>query len=94
MVEIAKKLNAKVQGDDGETYIGAGSKNYLPSPEAGCTRAIVPAAEVLAFTSPPGRSYPYIMQPDLWGRTQSRDLLQRGVDVKSGEVVTLELRIE
>jgi hypothetical protein len=33
MVEIAKKLNAKVQGDDGEIYIGGGSKNFLPPPE-------------------------------------------------------------
>jgi hypothetical protein len=33
MVEIAKKLNAKVQGDDGEIYIGGGSENFLPAPE-------------------------------------------------------------
>ena len=33
MVEIAKKLNAKVQGGDGEIYTGGGSKNFLPPPE-------------------------------------------------------------
>jgi hypothetical protein len=33
MVEIAKELKAKVQGDDGEIYIGGGSKNFLPPPE-------------------------------------------------------------
>jgi hypothetical protein len=33
MVEIAKKLDAKVQGDDGEVYTGGGAKNFLPSPE-------------------------------------------------------------
>lgn len=31
MVEIAKKLNAKVQGDDGEVYLGGGAKNILPA---------------------------------------------------------------
>jgi hypothetical protein len=33
MVEIAKKLNAKAQGDDGEIYTGGGSKQFLPPPE-------------------------------------------------------------
>ena len=33
MVQIAKKLNAKVQGDEGEIYLGGGSKNYIcPDP--------------------------------------------------------------
>jgi hypothetical protein len=34
MVEIAKKLSAKVQGDDGEVYTGGGGKNFLPGPDA------------------------------------------------------------
>lgn len=34
MVEIAKKLNAKVQGDDDETYLGGGSGNFLPAPRS------------------------------------------------------------
>lgn len=33
MVEMAKQLDAKVQGDDGEIYIGGGPKNFLPRPE-------------------------------------------------------------
>jgi hypothetical protein len=33
MVEIAKKLNAKVQDDDGEIYIGGGAQHFLPPPE-------------------------------------------------------------
>jgi hypothetical protein len=33
MVEIAKKLDAKVQGDDGETYIGGGPNDSPPCPE-------------------------------------------------------------
>jgi hypothetical protein len=33
MVEIAKRLNAQVQGDDGEIYIGGGADNYLPPPD-------------------------------------------------------------
>lgn len=33
MVEVAKRLNAKVQGDDGEIYVGGGADNFLPSPE-------------------------------------------------------------
>ena len=32
MVEIAKKFNAIVQGDDGEVYIGGGARNFLPPP--------------------------------------------------------------
>jgi hypothetical protein len=32
MIAIAKKLNAKVQGDDGEVYVGPGRKNVEPPP--------------------------------------------------------------
>ena|SRR5438045_489673 len=32
MVAIANKLNAKVQGDDGEIYTGGGSRNFLSAP--------------------------------------------------------------
>ncbi len=32
MVEIAKLLGAKVQGDHGEVYIGGGRKNFVPPP--------------------------------------------------------------
>jgi hypothetical protein len=32
MVAIAKKLGAKVQGDDGEVYTGGGLEKYLPPP--------------------------------------------------------------
>jgi len=43
MVEIAKHLNATVQGDDGEIYIGGGSKNFLPPPELDPPPATSPA---------------------------------------------------
>jgi hypothetical protein len=33
MVAIAKEFGAKVQGDDGEVYMGGGGGNYLPPPE-------------------------------------------------------------
>lgn len=33
MVEMAKTLNAKVQGDDGEAYVGGGRNNFLPAQE-------------------------------------------------------------
>lgn len=33
MVEIARKLNGTVQGDDGEIYTGGGSKHFLPPPQ-------------------------------------------------------------
>jgi hypothetical protein len=33
MVAIAKAFGAKVQGDDGEVYVGGGLKNYLPPPK-------------------------------------------------------------
>lgn len=33
MVKIAKILNAKVQGDDGEIYVGGGANNILPAPD-------------------------------------------------------------
>ena len=32
MVCIARKLAAKVQGDDGEVYTGGGRENYIPAP--------------------------------------------------------------
>ena len=35
MVEIAKLLRAKVQGDDGEVYTGGGAENYLPPSDNG-----------------------------------------------------------
>ncbi len=34
-VEIGKKLGAKVQGDDGETYIGGGRHGFVPPPHDG-----------------------------------------------------------
>lgn len=40
MVEMARKLNAKAQGDDGEIYVGGGSSNFLPAPERTPTRPV------------------------------------------------------
>jgi beta-lactamase regulating signal transducer with metallopeptidase domain/5-hydroxyisourate hydrolase-like protein (transthyretin family) len=41
----------------------------------------------------PGTNFPYIMQPDYWKRTQRHEYFQKGVEVKSGEVVSIVFRI-
>jgi beta-lactamase regulating signal transducer with metallopeptidase domain/5-hydroxyisourate hydrolase-like protein (transthyretin family) len=41
----------------------------------------------------PGTNFPYIMLPDVWERTQRREYFQKGVEVKSGEVVSIVFRI-
>jgi beta-lactamase regulating signal transducer with metallopeptidase domain/5-hydroxyisourate hydrolase-like protein (transthyretin family) len=40
----------------------------------------------------PGLNFPYIMS-DVWDRTQRREFYEKGVEVKSGEVVRLRFRI-
>ena len=41
----------------------------------------------------PGLNFPYIMYPDAWTRTQRRDFYEKGIEVKTGEIVRLEFRI-
>jgi beta-lactamase regulating signal transducer with metallopeptidase domain/5-hydroxyisourate hydrolase-like protein (transthyretin family) len=41
----------------------------------------------------PGTNFPYIMLPEVWERTQHRDYFQKGVEVKSGEIVSIVFRI-
>jgi beta-lactamase regulating signal transducer with metallopeptidase domain/5-hydroxyisourate hydrolase-like protein (transthyretin family) len=41
----------------------------------------------------PGINFPYIMYPDVWNRTQRREFYQKGIEVKSGEIVNLVFRI-
>ncbi len=41
----------------------------------------------------PGLNFPYIMYPDVWDRTQRREFYEKGIEVKSGEIVRLEFRI-
>jgi 5-hydroxyisourate hydrolase-like protein (transthyretin family) len=40
-----------------------------------------------------GTNFPYIMRQDYWERTQHRDFFQKGIEVKSGEVVSIVFRI-
>ncbi|MDB5313540.1 MAG: Regulatory sensor-transducer, BlaR1/MecR1 family [Gemmataceae bacterium] len=41
----------------------------------------------------PGINYPFIMNQDYWARTQRREYYETGVEVKAGEVVSVEFRI-
>jgi beta-lactamase regulating signal transducer with metallopeptidase domain/protocatechuate 3,4-dioxygenase beta subunit len=41
----------------------------------------------------PGINYPYIMYSDVWNRTQRRAFYEKGIEVKSGEIVSLVFRI-
>ncbi|HBI41872.1 MAG TPA: hypothetical protein DDY78_03320 [Planctomycetales bacterium] len=41
----------------------------------------------------PGTNFPYIMPSDAWERTQHRDYFQKGIEVKSGEIVSIVFRI-
>jgi beta-lactamase regulating signal transducer with metallopeptidase domain/protocatechuate 3,4-dioxygenase beta subunit len=41
----------------------------------------------------PGLNFPYIMVSDVWNRTQRREFYEKGVEVKSGEVVRLTFRV-
>jgi 5-hydroxyisourate hydrolase-like protein (transthyretin family) len=41
----------------------------------------------------PGINFPYIMTPDIWERTQRQEYFTKGIEVKSGEVVSVIFRI-
>lgn len=41
----------------------------------------------------PGVNYPYLAMGDLWSRTLRREYYEKGIEVKAGEVVTIEFRI-
>jgi 5-hydroxyisourate hydrolase-like protein (transthyretin family) len=41
----------------------------------------------------PGVNYPYLMQPNVWERTQRREYFEKGIEVKSGEVVRVTFRV-
>jgi 5-hydroxyisourate hydrolase-like protein (transthyretin family) len=40
----------------------------------------------------PGLTYPYIMTPDLWSRTEGKADFQAGIEVKAGEATTVVFR--
>lgn len=73
-VEIAKNLDARVQGDDGEIYIGGGSKNFLPplEPDAPST------------TPPPRRSwFRRLLGGERWPAASRAAACPAGYDLRS-----------
>jgi beta-lactamase regulating signal transducer with metallopeptidase domain/5-hydroxyisourate hydrolase-like protein (transthyretin family) len=64
-----------------------------PKSGAACQSSEVDDRGAFRLHVAPGTSFPYIMYPDVWNRTQRREFYQKGIEVKSGEIVTLEFRI-
>ncbi|HEY7326946.1 MAG TPA: M56 family metallopeptidase [Gemmataceae bacterium] len=64
-----------------------------PKSGAACQSSEVDDNGAFRLRVAPGISYPYIMYPNVWNLTQRREYYQKGIEVKSGEVVTLVFRI-
>jgi beta-lactamase regulating signal transducer with metallopeptidase domain/5-hydroxyisourate hydrolase-like protein (transthyretin family) len=64
-----------------------------PRSGAACQSSEVDAHGRFRLHVAPGVNYPYIMQWDLWERTQRREYFQQGIEVISGEVASVEFRI-
>jgi protocatechuate 3,4-dioxygenase beta subunit len=65
-----------------------------PKSGAACGGGEVNGNGYFRFRVTPGINYPYIMMPELWRRTQKREYYEKGIEVKAGETVNLEFRIE
>ncbi len=64
-----------------------------PKSGAACGSSDVDDSGAFRLHVAPGVNLPYIMYPDVWNRTQRREYYQKGIEVKSGEVVSLVFRI-
>jgi hypothetical protein len=64
-----------------------------PKSGAACQSSEVDDRGAFRLRVAPGTNFPYIMYPDVWNRTQRREFYQKGIEVKSGEIVSLEFRI-
>lgn len=64
-----------------------------PKSGAACQASEVDDNGVFRLHVPPGINFPYIMHSDVWNRTQRREYYEKGIEVKSGEVASLVVRI-
>lgn len=64
-----------------------------PKSGAACDFSEVDDNGVFRLHVAPGTNYPYIMYPEVWNRTQRREFYQKGIEVKSGEIVSMVFRI-
>ncbi len=64
-----------------------------PKSGAACGSSEVDDSGAFRLHVAPGVNFPYIMYPDVWNRTQRREYYQKGIEVKSGEIVSLVFRI-
>jgi beta-lactamase regulating signal transducer with metallopeptidase domain/5-hydroxyisourate hydrolase-like protein (transthyretin family) len=64
-----------------------------PKSGAACGSSDVDDSGAFRLHVAPGVNFPYIMYPDVWKRTQRQEFYQKGIEVKSGEAVSLVFRI-
>jgi 5-hydroxyisourate hydrolase-like protein (transthyretin family) len=64
-----------------------------PKSGAACQSSEVDDQGAFRMQVAPGLNFPYIMFPEVWNRTQRREFYEKGIEVKSGEVVSLVFRI-
>jgi len=64
-----------------------------PKSGAACQSSDVDDHGAFRLHVAPGISFPYIMYHDVWKRTQRQEYYRKGIEVKSGEVVSLVFRI-
>jgi beta-lactamase regulating signal transducer with metallopeptidase domain/protocatechuate 3,4-dioxygenase beta subunit len=64
-----------------------------PKSGAACQSSEVDDRGAFRLHVAPGTSFPYIMYSNVWNRTQRREFYQKGIEVKSGEIVSLTFRI-
>jgi 5-hydroxyisourate hydrolase-like protein (transthyretin family) len=64
-----------------------------PKSGAACQSSLVDDQGRFRLHVAPGTNFPYLMRPDYWERTQRREYFAKGVEVKSGEVVSIVFRI-
>lgn len=64
-----------------------------PKSGAACGSSEVDDRGTFRLHVAPGINFPYIMSWEVWKRTQRREFFQKGIEVKSGEIVTVVFRI-
>jgi beta-lactamase regulating signal transducer with metallopeptidase domain/protocatechuate 3,4-dioxygenase beta subunit len=64
-----------------------------PKSGAACDSSEVDDRGTFRLHVAPGTNFPYIMDWDVWKLTQRREFFQKGIEVKSGEIVNLVFRI-
>lgn len=86
------RTDAPIARDEFPIEVGVYDSSH-PKSGAACQSAKMAKDRRFRVRVAPGKIFPYIMNPDVWQRTQRREFYEQGIEIKSGEVVSIVFRV-